>query len=228
METADGRPAVARDGGRASAPIAGRVLIACATPLVGEGVARVVDHMREATVAGMCGTVSDLFIKAHQCDPTIVIMDDALDPAFQTVRLVVEPRRAVIVLLAPTRRGQLRVREALKAGAGGAVSWASSRSVVADALRAARTGRVYVAPELQERHQESAGRAVSRREDEVLQLVCRGLDNRQVAERLFVSSETIKTHVRNIARKLGARDRAQIVVHAFRTGLVDERLVTEG
>lgn len=199
-----------------------RVLIACAVSLVAEGVARVIDHLPGVAVAGICDSVTDLFAEARRSDPAVIVVDDMLDSAFHAVRLVAGTGRSVVVVLPPTRLGRLRARTAMRAGASAVVSWASGRAVVADALRHVSAGDRFVAPELRAQAAADDTPAMSPRESEVLQLVCRGLDNREIARRLFVSSETVKTHVRNIARKLGARDRIQVVVNALQSDLVHE------
>ena len=63
---------------------------------------------------------------------------------------------------------------------------------------------------------------MTRRETEVLRLIARGLSNQAIAESLFVSETTVKTHINNLFAKAGVRDRAQAVGYAYQHGLVDE------
>jgi DNA-binding NarL/FixJ family response regulator len=132
------------------------------------------------------------------------------------------------------------VYEALAAGASGFLLKDVSASHLANAVRLVITGDALLAPtitrRLVERHaRRDAVHAVAHskvagltpRELEVLRLVARGLNNRELAERLHLSEATVKTHVTHILSKLGLRDRIQAVVLAYETGLVEPAARTE-
>ena len=121
---------------------------------------------------------------------------------------------------------------ALHAGAAGFLLKDAERSQIVDGIRAAAAGDRLLAPELTRRLIEAfvsrrpAGRSselsgLTERELDVARLVAAGLSNGEIAERLVVSSGTVKTHVAHILQKTGARDRVQVVVFAYESGLVE-------
>jgi DNA-binding NarL/FixJ family response regulator len=125
------------------------------------------------------------------------------------------------------------VYEALRAGASGFLLKDAGKDRLFDAIRVVAAGDALLDPAVTRRLiGEFASRpdvrkaspkeleALSDREREVVALVADGLSNEEIAERLFVSMSTAKKHVSNSMLKLGARDRAQLVVLAFRSGLV--------
>ena len=126
------------------------------------------------------------------------------------------------------------VYEALRAGAGGFMLKDAPPGQLAEAVRTVAVGDSLLAPAVTRRLVERYVRrpppdAAARetfgeltdRELEVLKLVARGLSNAEIAERLFLSEATVKTHLTRILRKLGLRDRVQAVVLAYESGLVE-------
>jgi RNA polymerase sigma factor (sigma-70 family) len=124
------------------------------------------------------------------------------------------------------------VYSALRAGASGFLLKDVTPEALLDAVRVVARGDALLAPQVTRRLIEQFGRGEMRRTDdralaeltprerEVLGLVGRGLSNAEIAERLYMSPSTAKTHVVRIMSKLHARDRAQLVVVAYETGLV--------
>jgi DNA-binding NarL/FixJ family response regulator len=128
------------------------------------------------------------------------------------------------------------VYDALSAGASGFLLKDVTAERLFDAVRVIAAGEALLAPTVTRRlisefarlrprlpQQPDLLRMLTPRETEVLRLVAEGLSNPEIAERLVVSDETIKTHVSRILAKLGLRDRAQAVVAAYETGLVVPR-----
>jgi DNA-binding NarL/FixJ family response regulator len=111
--------------------------------------------------------------------------------------------------------------EAIGSGALGVVQKTSPMETLARAIRAAAAGRTFIDPRIAELVAVPAARttrAISAREAEVLGLIAEGLTADEAGDRLFLSTETIHTHVRNASRKLGARGRLHAVVLALRQG----------
>jgi DNA-binding NarL/FixJ family response regulator len=126
------------------------------------------------------------------------------------------------------------VYEALRAGAGGFMLKDASPGQLAEAVRTVAAGEQLLAPAVTRRLVERFVRRpapgagadetfaeLTERELEVLELIARGLSNGEIADQLFLSEATVKTHVTRILSKLGLRDRVQAVVLAYERGLVE-------
>jgi two-component system response regulator DegU len=120
---------------------------------------------------------------------------------------------------------------AIRAGASGYLVKDCSTDEIADAVRMAATGDTPISPQLaasmldevrrlDQRHAADEDRVITRREEEVLQLIADGCSTPEVAERLFISQKTVKNHLASIYQKLDARDRTQAVLQAVRMGIV--------
>ena len=167
--------------------------------------------------------------------PDVVLMDvrmpvmDGLE-ATREITAMAEPPK---VLVLTTFDLDDYVYEALRSGASGFLLKDASARELADAVRLVAAGDALLAPGVTRRliaefarlgAPRTPGRkqieGLTERESEVLTLVARGLSNAEIASRLVVAEQTIKTHVSRILMKLGLRDRTQAVVLAYETGLV--------
>jgi DNA-binding NarL/FixJ family response regulator len=170
-------------------------------------------------------------------DPDVVVIDaglPGLDGFEATRRIVAEsPSGAAGVVLLVESAGDESMLAALEAGATGVLVKDSEELELLRAVRVVAGGGAMLDPDVTRRliarclsHGSSPGRMPAQlaeltpREREVMGLVAAGLSNAEIAERLVVTPATAKTHVSRARRKLGARDRAQLVVYAFATGLV--------
>ena len=197
--------------------------------LVCEGIAGI---LREAGfhVVGQANTDETLCRLAAQHRPNIVLMDWELpDTAQDTVRSLTEdlPHLAVVILTAPQSTDALL--PILEAGARGYLSVKLSSHEFVQSLRMLARGDIVVSQEMADgikaelADQTSKSKDdVSGREREVLQLVCQGATNREIAERLIVSEHTVKVHLRNILNKLNLRNRQQVAAYAVQEGLVTD------
>lgn len=169
--------------------------------------------------------------------PDVVLMDIRMpraDGLEATRRIVADPALgAVRVLVLTTYEADEYVFQALRAGAAGFLLKDIDPDDLRTAIRAVAAGRSLLAPAVTRRVIEEFARLkapeaearrrldpLTDREREVLALVGRGLSNDEIGQRLLMSPLTAKTHVSRVMTKLGARDRAQLVVAAYETGLV--------
>ena len=211
-----------------------RVLIACGESLGRAGYRAVLEGARGISVAGEATTGQEAVELARQLRPDAVVMDICIadyDCVEATQRLSAEPRVPVIVLSA--LEDDERSFGALRAGARGVLSKDTAPADVIKAIEAATRGDAVLSPgltrrliaELVSRPEPSRPsgallEGLTAREREVVSLVAIGLSNDEIAERLVVSSATARTHVSRAMVKLRARDRAQLVVFAYESGLL--------
>ncbi len=212
-----------------------RVLIADDQAIVREGLAMIVAAQPDMEVVGEAGDGTEVLTLCRTLHPDVVLMDvrmPKMDGLEATRRLVAAPDPPRVLVL--TTFGEDRtVYEAIRSGASGFLLKDSQRRHVLHAIRviaegdeildAAITRRLV--EELAQRPEQVDGvparlAHLSARELEILGLVARGASNREVAERLVVAETTVKSHVASLLRKLGVRDRIQLVIEAYESGLV--------
>jgi DNA-binding NarL/FixJ family response regulator len=166
--------------------------------------------------------------------PDVVVMDvrmPVMDGIEATRRIVTEPSPPRVLMLTTFDLDE-HVHAALEAGASGFLLKDVSASGLADAVRVVAAGEALLAPTVTRRLlAQFVGRGpapppsgwdeLTGREREVFALVAEGLSNEEIAGRLFLSRPTVKTHVSRLLAKLGARDRVQLVVLAYRSRLVE-------
>jgi DNA-binding NarL/FixJ family response regulator len=212
------------------------VLIADDQALVREGLQMIIESQRDLEVAGAAADGLDALAMARDLTPDVVLMDirmPKLDGIEATRRLLEGSEAAPRVLILTTFGEDNYVYEAMRAGASGFLLKDSERGQLLHAVRVVAAGdelldRVItrrLIEELAQRPPRVDGIPVeleelSGRELEVMGLVSRGLSNGEIASELVVSPATVKSHVASILQKLGVRDRVQIVIHAYESGLV--------
>jgi DNA-binding NarL/FixJ family response regulator len=163
--------------------------------------------------------------------PDVMVIDSGLDPRAQLCHmLAADSQLGLLSLVQEAHRNSQYVAAALAAGVHGLVLRTADPTQVTDAIRAvyeerryldSRLAPVLAAPRGKLKHWPGpTQQPLSRREYQVLQLIADGLENQSIAKILFVSVETVRTHVKSILRKLGARDRTHAVAVAFRTGVL--------
>ena len=212
-----------------------RVLLADDQELVRDGFATILDLQDDLEVVGSVGDGVAAVSAARSLAPDVVLMDvrmPVMDGIEATRRVLALPSAPKVLVLTTFDLDEY-VYAALLAGASGFLLKDTPRAGLIAAVRAVASGDVLLSPVVTRRLVErfarpttSSGdvwRELSPRERDVAVLVARGLSNAEIAEELVLSGATVKTHVAHVLLKTGLRDRVQVVVRAYETGLVEPR-----
>ena len=214
-----------------------RVLVVDDQALLRTAFSSLIDAEDDLEVVGEAADGRQAVELAADLGPDVVVMDVRMPvtDGIQATRQIMSERTEFVprVLILTTFDLDEYVFEALRAGASGFVLKSRPLEELLAAIRTVAAGEALLAPSVTRRliaHFAEAGRTpkktprglaeLTEREREVLSLVARGLSNAELAETLHVSLPTAKTHVSRILTKLGARDRTQLVVLAYESGLV--------
>jgi DNA-binding NarL/FixJ family response regulator len=214
-----------------------RVGIADDQPLVRDGFRVQLSLAHDLDPVGEATNGQEAVALARTQQPDVLLMDirmPVMDGIEATRRIVGDPTTpSVRVLILTTFDVDELVYEALAAGASGFLLKDTTPEQLVHAIRVVASGEALLAPSVTSRlvqeyvQRPAPGKApaevlapLTEREREVLELVAQGLSNAEIAEQLVLSPATAKTHVSRILAKLGQRDRAQLVVLAYETGLV--------
>jgi DNA-binding NarL/FixJ family response regulator len=211
-----------------------RIVVADDHEVVRSGFAELLDSQPDLSVVGTASNGRDAVEISRELGPDVVLMDIRMPgmDGIEATRLVTRAGPgAPRVLVLTTFDLDEYVYDALRAGASGFLLKDVTAEKLFDAVRVIAVGEALLAPSVTRRLiSEFAGRPDAKpapafadltpRETEVLRLVAEGLSNAEIAARLVVTEETVKTHVSRVLSKLGLRDRTQAVVAAYETGLV--------
>jgi DNA-binding NarL/FixJ family response regulator len=214
-----------------------RVILADDQALVRAGFRVLLESAPDIEVAGEAANGEEAIALARATRPDVVLMDirmPVLDGLEATRRIVADPDLAGLrVLILTTFEVDEYIFEALRAGASGFVVKDIEPADLLQAVRVVAGGEALLSPGVtrrliadfasrpeQRRTAPEALNALTDREREVVALVAAGHNNDEIAAQLFLSPATVKTHVSRSMSKLYARDRAQLVVFAYETGLV--------
>ena len=214
-----------------------RTLVADDQQAVRAGFAALLETQADITVVATASDGAEAVQLSEEHRPDVVLMDirmpvlDGIAATAQICRSAADTGPRVLVLT--TFDLDEYVYDALQAGASGFLLKDAPPEKLFEAARVVAAGDALLAPAVTRRLIAEFARlrppqrirpgdldVLTRREIEILGLVAAGLSNHEIADRLVLSNETVKTHVSHILRKLGLRDRAQAVVAAYESGLV--------
>jgi DNA-binding NarL/FixJ family response regulator len=219
-----------------------RIIVADDHQVVRTGFAALLDTQPDFTVLGTASDGAEAVQMSRQLRPDVVLMDVRMpgtDGIEATRQLTGGPDAPRIIILTTFDLDEY-VYDALRAGASGFLLKDVTAERLFDAVRVVAAGDALLAPAVTRRlisefatlRPKPAGQAsgpvaavaeLTPRETEVLRLLAEGLSNPEIADRLVVTDETVKTHVSRVLHKLGLRDRTQAVVLAYESGLVTPR-----
>ncbi|NUS16693.1 MAG: response regulator transcription factor [Streptomyces sp.] len=213
-----------------------RVLVADDQQLIRIGLAGIVDTAPDLMSIGGVATGREAVAAAAEHRPDVVLMDIRMPEmdGIEATRRITTAGHARVLMLTTFDLDEY-VFGALRAGASGFLLKDAPPLDLLSAVRTVAQGEALLAPRVTKRliaayvnrpaqppHGQEPPQlpeAVTTREREVLLLVAEGLTNAEIAERLYIGAGTVKTHVARLLTKLDARDRVQLVIHAYRNGL---------
>jgi DNA-binding NarL/FixJ family response regulator len=201
-----------------------RVLSVDDHPLLREGIAALVNAESDMKLIAEATNGQEAIEKFRLHRPDVTLMDLQM-PALNGIDAIIGirsefPNARIIVLT--TYAGDVQVLRALKAGARGYVLKGHVRRELLDTIRAVHAGQKRIPPEVAAELADHAGEdELSSREIDVLRLIAAGNANKEIAGRLSIAEETVKSHITNILAKLGANDRTHAVTTALKRGIIE-------
>ncbi|RUR03161.1 response regulator [Labedella endophytica] len=217
-----------------------RVLVVDDQSLIRQAVTAILEGSEGVDVVGEAPDGNEAVALARRLRPDVVLMDirmPGLDGIAATARICTDPElEAVRVLILTTFEEDEYLVAALRAGASGFIGKGAEPDAIVRAVRSVHAGDALLSPAAtrslitkyvlprdpsEPRPLPPELRDLTDREREVLLLVARGLSNQEIADGLVISPHTAKTHVNRIMTKVAAHDRAQLVILAYETGLLE-------
>lgn len=214
-----------------------RVALADDQPLVREGFRYVINAQHDMTVSCEAGDGDEITSLAKQTKPDVILMDVQMPSCsgIEATKQIMSAYPDTKIVILTTFDTEEYVFEGIRAGAAGYLLKDTLPEELIDAIRAAARGeaifRTATAARIisetfrtKQQYQPQDGDLLepfTKRELEVLQQMAYGLRNEDIADKLFVSESTVKTHVHHILQKCSAQDRTQAVVFAIRNGIVE-------
>ena len=201
-----------------------RVLSVDDHPLLREGIAAIIGNEQDMEIVAQAATGRDAIHQFRQHRPDVTLMDLRL-PDISGIDAMMAIRNefpdARIVMLT-TFEGDVEIQRALAAGARGYLLKNMPPEELVGVVRQVHAGKKRIPAEVAARLAEHVSdEALTARERDVLAQVAEGHRNREIAELLFISEETVKVHVKHIMEKLGADDRTEAVTIAIRRGIIE-------
>jgi DNA-binding NarL/FixJ family response regulator len=207
---------------KASEPI--RILTVDDHPLLRDGVAALIATQPDMTLIAEASTGREAIEQFRKHRPDVVLMDLQM-PELGGIEAMIaireESHNARFIVLT-TYKGDVQLLRAIRAGARGYLLKSMLRSELIDTIRAVQAGQKRIPAELAtELADHAADDELTVREIEVLRSIAAGNSNKMIADKLSVTEETIKGHVKNVLSKLGANDRTHAVTIAVKRGIID-------
>jgi DNA-binding NarL/FixJ family response regulator len=200
-----------------------RILSVDDHPLMREGIAAIINSLPDMEIVAKAASGQEGIQGYQKHRPDVTLMDLRL-PDISGIDALIAirsqfPEARVIMLT--TFYGDVDIQRALKAGAYGYLLKSTRGSELGDAIRRVHSGMKSVPAEVAAQLADNmSGEALSERETDVLRYLSGGNRNRDIAERLFISEETVKSHIKHIMEKLGANDRTEAMAIAVRRGII--------
>ncbi len=192
-------------------------------PLLRDGISTVINNQPDMTMVGEASNAQEAVEQFRKHRPDVTLMDLRL-PGMSGIDAMIAiraefPEARIIILT--TFEGDVEIQRALEAGARAYMLKSMPPKDIVDTIRHVHAGKKRILPEIATHLAEHySDEALTDREIEVLKQIAGGNRNRDIAEKLFISEETVKVHIKHIMEKLGASDRTQAVAIGTRRGII--------
>jgi len=200
-----------------------RILSVDDHPLLREGIAAVINSQQDMCIIADAASSKDAIEQFRKHKPDVTLMDLRLpdNSGIDTmISIRTEFPEARIIMLT-TFEGDVEIQRALEAGARAYLLKSMPPKELVEVIRQVHAGKKRIPPQLAAQLAEHiSDEALTSREIEVLCQIAEGNRNRDIGEKLFITEETVKVHIKNIMGKLGASDRTQAVAIAIRRGII--------
>ena len=200
-----------------------RLMIVDDHPVVRTGLKTLLESEDDVTVVAMAGSGREALLALQKADPEVVLLDLRM-PEMDGTDVIADMRRIspeIKILVLTNYQEEEYILRAVQAGAAGYLLKSMPQEEILKAVRTIMQNETYIPGDISKRLLQTIGREkLSEREIEVLTLVCKGLTNKEIANKLFISDKTARNHVTNCLIKLGANDRTEAVTTAIRRGLI--------
>ena len=201
-----------------------RVLCVDDHPLIRDGIAFALQLQPDIQLVADASNGFDAvaLFRQHRPDVTLVDLQMPKLDGIDTISAIRREYPGARCIVLTTYSGDVQARRALEAGAQGYLLKSMLRRELVEAIRAVHSGRRWIPPEIASQIAEyMASDALSARELDVLKTVAEGCSNKTVADRLGISEDTVKGHMKNLLAKLGANDRTHAVLIGLERGYLD-------
>ena len=208
-----------------------KILIADDHSLVREGLKQILELEEDFEVIGQAANGIETLEKIKELRPDVLLLDINMPimGGIPTLRKIKEENIPVKVVILTIHEGREYLMETLKLGALGYVLKDSDSASLSKAIRDAYSGVSYIQPKLAAElvrefnnvklHKSNAENELTRREYEVLSLIADGMNNKDIADKLFISEKTVKNHVSSIFKKINVNDRTKAAIYAYKNNI---------
>jgi DNA-binding NarL/FixJ family response regulator len=200
-----------------------RVLSVDDHPLLREGIAAVINSQPDMQMIADAASAHDGILQFRKHRPDITLMDLRLPDmsGVDTIAAIRSEFPDARIIMLTTFEGDVEIQRALEAGARGYMLKSMPPKDLVEGIRQVHAGKKRIPPQLAAQLAEHmSDESLTVREIEVLRQIAEGNRNRDIGEKLFITEETVKVHIKHIMEKLGASDRTQAIAIAIRRGII--------